>query len=1289
MVAEDAGAIPSRSGSSLSLSSQSTNYTQYFGEDDLTNVIADFDQEDDVGDVTTDGDTTLNVDSTYETADALTQAMEEITAELKRKRAARDEGESKRPSKILHTSQTSDSSSTSHLTAHVSTPSVVDEPGPSSVRRTDTGSTAVASAPTTQPGAGTTRTLSYHPSPLPSAGAINPLPFGASSASASSSKSTTTPSTSLESSTPADEPPPPATLLPQPSRVPAREYKPAKPVVVAHSAPLMNWLKRLPWGVQWEISRYVNTGFGYERFTIPTLNEWIHKGKNTFAAPEVTRFVEKARETDRERRAAEAAATVSNGKAGKGKGTQKMLKDDNDEIPAEFEMAFAREQSAKLPWTELDQEDQILHNHPYGALGCNEGEAFLSEDPSWYGGKVHFTAKVIVDKEKKDDFRLVLDRPTLGTSNRFMRRFGSRRFIRVRIQKDALMQKGGTLAEYFYRPFVISGAVFRAFFAKEQNVFLFRTNEVMSLFELIEWHNDLELNNDQTMAKWAARFALGLSNSVPGLRLEPPHIEFEDDIICEAFDGRGKPPSEMQMTDGCGFANRAVMQALYDKFPWPIQPTAIQCRVGGAKGLLLVRHDLPPELEDKPRIWLRPSQTKIKYTNAPLSECILPTGTDPAKLTLDVLRASRLRCPAKLSTETITNFAENGVPFERFGELFQVNIKERLDALLDWDKSPSEAGKPVDQEKYNAEMKLLWHALSKEGGVMPARLARASSGTARVAGHVADDREEEEWDDEDGLTQLDRAVEDRSSAWWEDPISGQPSSLEETCMVMLDSGFRPETNLLLRAKLKEVARKVVKTFRTRYRFTVPMSCSAFIVPDPYGVLGPGEIHVKSSQRNLPDSSGRMTDLVKGDVLVTRHPCKVPSDVQKVRAVEHYKLSHYVDVIVVSTKSHVFNGESLDRHLASLTGGGDYDGDTMEVFWDPRIVQDFKSPDPRKFAVEPPTVKACLLKNSETVREYQARMPADATDDFKIYSLQTYLLGALQDKSLVGQYSTWWENSTYHKGYDHPETIFLAYMFCAILDGSKTGVTVKPEIYREHCRNNIWQSRGPAWKEAVEEEERHMADYKNRSNLRRQPTLDKFVMDHLHKVIQSECNKESRRIEAKLVVDTVAPYDSDLAAPWENACERARTLSKVHDSPRLQEELDMIKAHVEAMYDKEKAMRSANANKGQKHKTFTDLPIEKRQDVLRAASLEFHRKPANLLCFSAHEARRVKASYAYIYDTQKTFNKWSRFPWNVSMRDLCEIKAEALGCPKTVAFDFYHWMNISQAYLRKHTQDFLM
>ena len=141
----------------------------------------------------------------------------------------------------------------------------------------------------------------------------------------------------------------------------------------------------------------------------------------------------------------------------------------------------------------------------------------------WYGGKVHFTAKLVISDKTKGDFKLLLDRPQLDTSNRFMRRFGSRRFIRVRIQKDALYQKGASLLEYFLRPLVIGSAVFRAFFAKEQNVFFVKTNEEvqgydgnirliapsgptangdMAFMEFIKWHNDLNINKDQVSSTY-------------------------------------------------------------------------------------------------------------------------------------------------------------------------------------------------------------------------------------------------------------------------------------------------------------------------------------------------------------------------------------------------------------------------------------------------------------------------------------------------------------------------------------------------------------------------------------------------------------------------------------------------------------------------------------------------------------------------------------------------------------------------------------------------------------------
>ncbi|KAI0746913.1 RNA dependent RNA polymerase-domain-containing protein [Daedaleopsis nitida] len=1243
------GLLPSRSASALSLCSQSTQYTDIYGEDDITTMIAEVPWVDDS--IYDDQDITMTVDET--------NAPIEPRESKKRRRDYEDGNTDERPNKCLNSTQESDRS----------TKTVIDEAG---LKRTDTGSTAVAATPPTKTksACGTSADTSAR------CAGVTLGSFSTASGSISTSSSASESPAQID-----EEEPPVATLVPQAESASVEVFKPPKPIIIAHSRNLMAWLERLPWGVRWEISRYVNNirGFGVDKFKIDDLKELCKLGKNAAAAPHVTQIVERLK--------------------------PKKVDDSSDD---EFAEAYSREKSARSPWEELDREDEVFCTHEHGALGCNDDDAVYEDDPGWYGGKVHFTVKVVISKET-GQFGFVLDHPALGSSNRFMRRRGSQRFIRARIQKDALKRKGDQLSDFFRRPLVINGAVFRAFFAKEQNVFYVRTNECVqghgqdlrivqsqsseqkkewSLLRFLRWHNDLELNNDQTMSKWAARFALGLSNSVPGIRIKTENIRFEDDIICPAFKPdphatkKPKPPSEMQMTDGCGFANRAVMQLLYDRFPWFIQPTAVQCRIGGAKGLLLVRHDLPPEDEVEPTVWLRPSQVKIKYTPDELKDRILPADADPALCILDILRTSRLRCPAKLSTETITNLAENGVPFTSFAELMRVDIDKRVSALLDW-------GESDDPSKRNSEMKLLWDALAKEGGIMSARLSREDCGRARASGYVVEDQEDDEWDDEDGLTQLDKSLREQSSAWWEDLVSGCPSSLEETCMTLLDSGFRPESCNVLRAKLREVARKAVRTFDTRYRFAVPMSCSAFIVPDPYGVLLPGEIHVKSSQRNLPDQQGRLTDIVKGDVLVTRHPCKVPSDVQKVRAVEHLKLSHYVDVIVVSTASHEHEGKSLDRHLASLTGGGDYDGDTMEVFWDPTIVKHFQSPDPERFAKEPPDVQNCLLKNAETVKDFNSSVSQDTTEYFKIYSLQKYLLGALQDRSLVGQYSTWWENSTYHNGYRHPDTIFLAYMFCAILDGSKTGVTVRPDKYREHCSNRIWQSRSPRWKETLEAEEQ--LDTTNKKHLTRHASLPPFVMDYLRfKIIKEKCSEACVQIDKKLKTD-VPTEDTDLSHPWKDACERAAQLTKL-GTDHMQDELSEIKKHVEHMYKEERAqLNSAAAAAGSKHAqkgkvAFTDLRIETRQDILRSLSKKFHSKPAGLLCFDAPEARRVKASYAYIYDRTSSKKVWTRFPWNVAMRALCEIKADAIGFPKTVAYDFYHFMRIDKAYLRKHGEE---
>ena len=273
---------------------------------------------------------------------------------------------------------------------------------------------------------------------------------------------------------------------------------------------------------------------------------------------------------------------------------------------------------------------------------------------------------------------------------------------------------------------------------------------------------------------------------------------------------------------------------------------------------------------------LTPSQKKIAY----------PSGVtpDPAHCIIDVLRSSHAKSPCRLSVETIINLSENGVPKTAFLDLLRQGIKEMIEPLLEWEGPDA--------------MRNLWCSMRRYGGVMSARRAREDAGRARVKGYSEYESEEIELEDEDGFTILDTTDQQKSSAWWGDEISGCPSSLEETVMCLIDSGFTPQNCPVLRSKLEKVVKGYVKNYIKTYRIDVPMSASAYIIPgkcicccypllkglllDTLGILEPGEIFFKHSKNKFRTLDGLGTDVLLGTVLVTRHPCKLPTDIQKVR-----------------------------------------------------------------------------------------------------------------------------------------------------------------------------------------------------------------------------------------------------------------------------------------------------------------------------------------------------------------------------------------------------------------------
>ena len=220
------------------------------------------------------------------------------------------------------------------------------------------------------------------------------------------------------------------------------------------------------------------------------------------------------------------------------------------------------------------------------------------------------------------------------------------------------------------------------------------------------------------------------------------------------------------------------------------------------------RPDTTPH--EAPKVWIRPSQRKIKYP--------ADHPRDPAHLIMDILRTSYMKSPARVSPETIINLAENGVPHQVFVELMKSSVANIIMGLTTWDGPDA---------MYN-----LWLNVEQAGAVCFARRAREAAGESRVRGFGERQIDEDEDDEDEDEERMDfnKALDQHSSAWWADYISGCPSSLEETVMVLLDSGFTPQQCPILREKLKQVVTSKVKTRTQNYRYDVELSAGAFVIP---------------------------------------------------------------------------------------------------------------------------------------------------------------------------------------------------------------------------------------------------------------------------------------------------------------------------------------------------------------------------------------------------------------------------------------------------------------------------
>ncbi len=140
----------------------------------------------------------------------------------------------------------------------------------------------------------------------------------------------------------------------------------------------------------------------------------------------------------------------------------------------------------------------------------------------------------------------------------------------------------------------------------------------------------------------------------------------------------------------------------------------------------------------------------------------------------------------------------------------------------------------------------------------------------------------------------------------------------------------------LRHILDEQCKSSLQSLR---KMKIPLRDGQYLwgIPDPTTPpsLEEGQIYVRSSilHHSLPHDE---------DVIVSRHPMGHPGDLQKLRHVDNKSVRKFLgnrrNVVVFSVKG--------SRPAAGMMSGGDYDGDTFIVLWNPKIVGSMESTVPQ-------------------------------------------------------------------------------------------------------------------------------------------------------------------------------------------------------------------------------------------------------------------------------------------------------------------------------------------------------
>ncbi|KAK6354545.1 hypothetical protein TWF696_003688 [Orbilia brochopaga] len=319
-------------------------------------------------------------------------------------------------------------------------------------------------------------------------------------------------------------------------------------------------------------------------------------------------------------------------------------------------------------------------------------ESIRMSDRKW-DDRLQLAAELRFDKIKHANFASKVCRPTIrlgplhlqNKTSRFSRHFGSDRFLVLRVpryNRDLKLDSDDyakIVDEFLIESgFKLLSRKWRVMYYREpkdkregkgkgehdwHNLVLFAEEgagimEPMDVRQAIEWLIPIGKNLGQTECKFWSRIKLGFSTTTSTVVFEK--IDTTPDIKVGGN----------SLTDGCGLVSPAVLRRIKTQLELSYLPSAVQARIGPAKGLFIADPKAPVDSEE---LWIKTRGDQTKFEGI---------SDDVAHRTLDVNGVSAPLSPSVLNRQFLPILLQNGVPYETFEELLREDIRRQIGDLL-------------------------------------------------------------------------------------------------------------------------------------------------------------------------------------------------------------------------------------------------------------------------------------------------------------------------------------------------------------------------------------------------------------------------------------------------------------------------------------------------------------------------------------------------------------------------------------------------------------------------------